>query len=108
MDADRYTTVASSGVMGESDPESSESLFGDAAYDGGSTPEDPQLDTFASSNEDSFSTTDYFSQPNENDDNIMPEFEEPTLTKQQFEDDDTKFSTYEGNDGSAGEGVEDG
>ena len=108
MDADRNATVASSGVMGESDPESSESLFGDAAYDGGSTPEDPQLDTFASSNEDSFSTTDYFSQPNENDDNIMPEFEEPTLTKQQFEDDDTKFSTYEGNDGSAGEGVEDG
>jgi len=106
VDADRNTFVASSGMESSSDPESSESLFGDAAY-GGSAPE--QTDTTSSSsfgNEDSFSSTsDDFSS---NDDN-MPEFEEPTMTEEQFEDDGTTFSTYdEGSESTAGdtEGVD--
>ena len=65
IDSDRNATVASSGITEpSSDPESSESLFGDAAYGGGSASE--QIDTASSSSttssdEDSFSTTDDFS-----------------------------------------------
>ena len=104
MESDRNATVASSGITEpSSDPESSESLFGDAAYGGGSASE--QIDTASSSSttssdEDSFSTTDDFSSQS-NESMNMPKFEEPTMVDEQFEDDGTKFSTYEGDgDGS--------
>ena len=87
VEVDRNATVASSGVT-SSDPESSESLFGDAAYGGDSAPE--PLDS--SQGSPSFST-DEFSQPDAN----VPEFEEPIAAEEQlFEDDGTEFSTYEG------------
>ena len=98
IDADRNATVASSGMMSseddspphnhEDDPESSESLFGDAAYgDGGELPR-------------SFETTmeeDDFAMPQEEGGDIMSEFEEPTISDEQFEDDGTTFSTYDSN-----------
>ena len=110
IDADRNATVASSGMMSseddslpphnnnhhyQDDPESSESLFGDAAYgDGGELPK-------------SFETTmeeDEFAMPQEDEGgNDMPEFEEPTISDEQFEDDGTTFSTYDSN---ASEGSE--
>ncbi|KAL9186776.1 hypothetical protein ACHAXT_010496 [Thalassiosira profunda] len=100
VDADRNATVASSGMS--SDPESSESLFGDAAYGGESAPEsDPA--SFADEDASSSSTEGY-SQPEDN--TKMPEFEEPTINEQQFEDDGTTFSTYEGGDSPGGEGME--
>ena len=105
VDADRNATVASSGMESSSDPESSESLFGDAAYGG----EQTDTTSSSSSSEDSFSsaTTDDFST---NGDNMnMPEFEEPNMTEEQFEDDGTTFSTYdEGSESTAGdtEGVD--
>ena len=106
VDADRNATVASSGVESSSDPESSESLFGDAAYGGESAPEQTDTTSSSSTNEDSFSSTvDDFSSNNDN----MPEFEEPTMTEEQFEDDGTTFSTYdEGSESTAGdtEGVD--
>jgi len=96
IEADRNATVASSGMMADDlsspDPESSESLFGDAAYGGGSS--DGPLNSGTSSttsteDKSSFSMEDDFSQP--------PEFEEPPMVdEQQFEDDGTTFSTYEG------------
>ena len=104
VDADRNATVASSGIESSSDPESSESLFGDAAFGG------EQTDTASSgrTNEDSFSSTsDDFSSSEDN--MIIPEFEEPTMTEDQFEDDGTTFSTYdEGSESAAGdtEGVD--
>jgi len=105
VDADRNATVASSGVESSSDPESSESLFGDAAFGG------EQTDTASSNNtnEDSFSSTsDDFSSSEDN--MNIPEFEEPTMTaEEQFEDDGTTFSTYdEGSESTAGdtEGVD--
>ncbi|KAL7514859.1 hypothetical protein ACHAXN_012269 [Cyclotella atomus] len=73
VDADRNSTIASSGLMDSSDPESAESLFGDAAY-GGSTPKD---DAVGSS-----SHEDVFSEPQMN----IPEFEEPTITETQFDE----------------------
>lgn len=89
VEADRNATVASSG-MSTSDPESSESLFGDAASSGTTPESEPtSFDSTMASN-DSF-TTDKFSEPNAN----MPEFEEPTIVDEQFEDDGTTFSTYE-------------
>lgn len=101
VDADRNATVASSGMMSseddsplQDDPESSESLFGDAAYgDGGELPR-------------SFDTTideDEFAISQEEGGNDMPEFEEPTISDEQFEDDGTTFSTY---DSDASEGSE--
>ncbi|KAL7457770.1 hypothetical protein ACHAWC_010733 [Mediolabrus comicus] len=102
IDADRNATVASSGMMSseddspphsphnhdQDDPESSESLFGDAAYgDGGELPR-------------SFETTmeeDEFAMPQEEGGDIMSEFEEPTISDEQFEDDGTTFSTYDSN-----------
>ena len=109
VDADRNATVASSGgVESSSDPESSESLFGDAAYGGGSAPEQTDTTSSSSTNEDSFSSTaDDFS--NKDDSMNMFEFEEPTTTEDQFEDDGTTFSTYdEGSESTAGdtEGVD--
>jgi len=98
VEADRNATVASSG-MTSSDPESSESLFGDAAHGEGSAPESEPVSP--SGSEDSFSN-DNFSQP----DTSMPEFEEPIMVDQQFEDDGTTFSTYEGGDSTGGEGAE--
>ena len=94
VDADRNATVASSGMESSSDPESSESLFGDAAYGGSAAPEQ-QIDTASSSstNEDSFSSTSDDLSSNDNSMN-MPEFEEP-MTDEQFEDDGTTFSTYD-------------
>jgi hypothetical protein len=99
IDADRNATVASSGMMSseddspppphnhEDDPESSESLFGDAAYgDGDELPR-------------SFETTmeeDDFAMPQEEGGDI-PEFEEPKISDEQFEDDGTTFSTYDSN-----------
>lgn len=107
IEADRNATVASSGMMTDDssspDPESSESLFGDAAY-GGSSAE--PLDSGTSSTtsmeeEDSFSTStveDSFSQPT-----AMPDFEEPPMVEEeQFEDDGTTFSTYDGNASEGG------
>ncbi len=108
IDADRNATVASSGMMSsdddslplphnqhQDDPESSESLFGDAAYgDGRELPR-------------SFDTTmeeDEFAMPQEEEGGKdMPEFEEPTISDEQFEDDGTTFSTYDRN---ASEGSE--
>eukprot|EP00984_Skeletonema_dohrnii_P034408 scaffold33550_cov114-Skeletonema_dohrnii-CCMP3373.AAC.3 len=97
IEADRNATVASSGMMADDlsspDPESSESLFGDAAYGGGSS--DGRLNSGTSSttsteDKSSFSMEDDFSQP--------PEFEEPPMVdEQQFEDDGTTFSTYDSN-----------
>ena len=104
IDSDRNATIASSGMTEpSSDPESSESLFGDAAYGGSSASE--QNDTASSSStisidEDNFSTTDDFSSQS-NESMNMPEFGKPTLVDEKFEDDGTKFSTYEGDgDGS--------
>lgn len=95
VEADRNATVASSG-MSTSDPESSESLFGDAASSGTTPESEPtSLDSNMASN-DSFSTDD--SEPNTN----MPEFEEPTVVDEQFEDDGTTFSTYEDESLSSG------
>ena len=53
VEVDRNATVASSGVT-SSDPESSELLFGDAAYGGGSAPESLGIDS--SQGSPSFST----------------------------------------------------
>jgi uncharacterized protein (AIM24 family) len=95
IEADRNATVASSGMMTDdsssSDPESSESLFGDAAYGG----DDPQnfgtSSTTSLEDNASFTMEDDFSQPS---DGNMAEFEEPRMVdEQQFEDDGTTFST---------------
>ena len=104
IDSDRNATVASSGMTEPStDPESSESLFGDAAFGGGSPPKqhDTTSSSSISSDEDSFSTTnDFSSQSSQSNESMnMPEFEEPTMVDEQFEDDGTTFSTYKG-DGS--------
>jgi len=104
VDADRNATVASSGVESSSDPESSESLFGDAAYGGSAE----QTDTSSSGTDSFSSTSDVFSSSEDN--MNIPEFEEPTMTaEEQFEDDGTTFSTYdEGSESAAGdtEGVD--
>jgi len=102
IEADRNATVASSGMMADDlsspNPESSESLFGDAAYGGGSS--DGPLNSGTSSttsteDKSSFSMEDDFSQP--------PEFEEPPMVdEQQFEDDGTTFSTYDSNASEGG------
>jgi len=109
VDADRNATVASSGMeSSSSDPESSESLFGDAAYGGESAPEQTDTTSSSSTNDDSFSSTsDDFSSSEDN--MNIPEFEEPTMTEEQFEDDGTTFSTYdEGSESTPGdtEGVD--
>jgi len=106
VEADRNATVASSGMASSSsdDPESSASLFGDAAYGGGdgSAPvesEFPSMDSGEASTT-SFSTENEFSQA---DAANMPEFEEASIVDEQpFEDDGTTFSTYEGGDSSGG------
>ncbi len=110
IEADRNATVASSGMMTDDsssspDPESSESLFGDAAYGGsGAEPLDSGTSSTPSMDEeeDSFSTStveDSFSQQPSG----MPDFEEPPMVdEEQFEDDGTTFSTYDGNDSSGG------
>ena len=106
VEADRNATVASSGMMSDDssslDPESSESLFGDAAYGGdGAEPLDSGTSPTTSMGEDSFSTMeveDDFSQPSG-----MPEFEEPPMVEEeQFEDDGTTFSTYDSNASDGG------
>jgi uncharacterized protein (AIM24 family) len=75
VDADRNSTIASSGLIDSSasDPESAESLFGDAAY-GGSTPVD---DTISYVTQD-----DAFAESQMN----IPEFEEPAISESQFEE----------------------
>ncbi|KAL7527831.1 hypothetical protein ACHAXR_002614 [Thalassiosira sp. AJA248-18] len=101
VEADRNATVASSG-MASSDPESSESLFGDAAYGGGSALPESEPTSLDSSDVDTSFSTDEFSLPNA----TMPEFEEPTMVDEQFEDDGTTFTSYEGDDSSGGTDVE--
>ncbi len=104
IEADRNATVASSGIMTENsssspDPESSESLFGGAAYGGsGAEPLDSGTSSTTSMEEDDlFSTStveDSFSQPSVG----ISDFEEPPMVdEEQFEDDGTTFSTYDGN-----------
>jgi len=99
VEADRNATVASSG-MESSDPDSPESLFGDAAY-GGSDPNDIPDGSSLMDEESTFSgESEDFLQSEQN----VPEFEEPDMTEQQFEEDETTFSSYEENGGN--EGVE--
>ena len=111
MEADRNATITSSG-MGHSDSESPSSLFGDVAY-GGSSPGDRGGATggaaesdFASldENEDgsASSTNDDFSQA----DASIPEFEEPKMIEEQFEDDETTFSTYDESESVGTEGLQ--
>jgi hypothetical protein len=101
VEADRNATIASSG-MSTSDPDSAESLFGDAAYGGGTSIDETSngfgTATSGSSEMDSFSTSDeQFAEPELN----MPEFEEPTMQEQKFEDDST-FSTFDDGNASGG------
>jgi uncharacterized protein (AIM24 family) len=101
VEADRNATIASSG-MSTSDPDSAESLFGDAAYGGGTSIDETSngfgTATSGSSEMDSFSTSDeQFAEPELN----IPEFEEPTMQEQQFEDDST-FSTFDDGNASGG------
>ncbi|KAL7499042.1 hypothetical protein ACHAWT_009638 [Skeletonema menzelii] len=109
IEADRNATVASSGIMTDDssspDPESSESLFGDVAYGGdGAEPLDSGTSSTTSMGEDSISSMeDGFSQPQPSG---MPEFEEPPMVEEQFEDDGTTFSTYDSNVSDGGSGSE--
>ena len=84
VEAERNATIASSGMMdGSSDPESAESLFGDAAY-GGETPADYAPDG-STIDTDSFSTNMQDNQFADSQMN-MPEFEEPVMSESQFEE----------------------
>ena len=92
IDADRNATIASSGMMDDSssNPETAESLFGDAAYggiDGNVTESDSpslQNDPFT----DAQMNIPEFQEPN----TIEPQFEEPKISEEEFEDDGTTFS----------------
>ena len=102
VEADRNATIASSGMTGNgSDPESAQSLFGDAAY-GGSTPMNDEIDTKDS---DPFSESmqdDSYAESQMN----TSEFEDPIIESQfeepYFDDENTTF----GEDGSSVEGGE--
>jgi hypothetical protein len=95
IEADRNATVASSGMsMSSSDPDSSESLFGDAAYsDGGTTSASTSTPPYDDMGDGTvFSTTDSSrsSQSSSfNEFDTSSEFEEPKM------DDGTTFSTHE-------------
>jgi uncharacterized protein (AIM24 family) len=88
-------SIASSGMISDSssssllDPESSESLFGDAAYGGGENAPPASLESTSSS-------TDGLDFAKMDGDDVT-EFEESTVIDEfeQFEDDDTTFSTYD-------------
>ena len=111
VDADRNATVASSAMMDNaSDPESSESLFGDAAYGGGPSSSDSNGDTSTpgsdyfstSSQEDPFAES-QMNMPEFEEPNVQePQFEEPDMSEPHFEDDGTTFtnesSGFEGGD----------
>jgi hypothetical protein len=85
VEADRNATIASSGMMDNaSDPESAESLFGDAAY-GGSTPSIDEDGNAAETIEDPFAESEM----------NVPEFEEPPMSEPQFQEDDTTFSSFD-------------
>lgn len=97
IEADRNATIASSaGVPSSSDPESPESLFGDAAYGDGSG---SGLSSSSSSSPDTtFSTT------SDEDATNAPDFDESTISEDDlFEDDGTTFSTYDDGGGNATE-----
>jgi len=114
IDADRNATIASSAGVpsssSSSDPESSESLFGDAAF-GGEMPSGIESSSSSAPSSSShemnegdttFSTIDdeYTSsqQPSSVDDtNDVPELDESTISEDElFEDDGTTFSTHDG------------
>ena len=101
IEADRNATIASSaGVPSSSsttsDPESSESLFGDAAYGDGSG------SGLSSSSTSSPDTT--FSTTSDEDATKAPEVDESTISEDDlFEDDGTTFSTYGDGGGNASE-----
>jgi len=106
IEADRNATVASSGMMTDDlsslDSESSESLFGDAAY-GGDEPQNFETSSTTTSLEDDGGSIieDGFSQSQEGNSSA---FEEPiVLDEQQFEDDGTTFSTDDNNVGGTEE-----
>ncbi|KAL3781911.1 hypothetical protein HJC23_004096 [Cyclotella cryptica] len=93
VEADRNATIASSGMMENSaDPESAESLFGDAAY-GGTPPTDDAMnpETTESDSFSSLSNDDTFAESEIN----VPEFEEPAMSEPQFEEDETTFSSFD-------------
>ncbi|KAL7484402.1 hypothetical protein ACHAW6_010038 [Cyclotella cf. meneghiniana] len=93
VEADRNATIASSGMMeNSSDPESAESLFGDAAY-GGNTPTGDGTNTETTLS-DSFSTLEKDELFAESEINV-PDFEEPAISEPQFEEDDTSFSSFD-------------
>ena len=98
IEADRNATIASSaGVPSSSDPESPESLFGDAAYGDGSG-----TSGLSSSSSSSPDTT--FSTTSDEDATNAPDFDESTISEDDlFEDDGTTFSTYDDGGGNATE-----
>ena len=107
IEADRNVAVASPGMSMSSDPESSESLFGDAARSGGtaytSTRSGGTAYTSTPTYDDMgdgtvFSTTDSSSsKSSSNEFDTSSDFEEPTIIddSQFIEDDGTTFSTHE-------------
>ncbi|KAL7427848.1 hypothetical protein ACHAXH_003411 [Discostella pseudostelligera] len=121
IEADRNATIASSAGVpsSSSDPESSESLFGDAAYGGESSIMPSGIESSASASASSseindggttFSTIedDYTSSqhPSSSEDtmNDEPDLDESTISDDDlFEDDGTTFSTYDGGGDNATE-----
>lgn len=121
IDADRNATIASSAgvppssLESPSDPESPESLFGDAAFGGesGSTPMGVGSSSASSSTSSpdfneggsAYSTTDDASSqlPSEDATNDVPDFDESTISSEDdlFEGDGTTFSTYDGGGNAA-------
>lgn len=101
VEADRNATIASSGVMeSTSDPDSAESLFGDAVYGGGSASAvDDTINSDSFSSSESQMNIPEFSEPTMSD----PQFQEPTISEPQFDDDGTTFedesSSFEGAEG---------